>query len=122
MEDLYQLFQQFKAEHNIIVAHCYGVVHTLRLLKRLKNEGRRGEIAGVVLLSLGKKKPVSMGLIGKLPAFALGETSYQMLYKKNLFTITGFVSPLHSYRIGSYIHQEYIISYQVYTFISTKFL
>ena len=68
----------------------------MRLLCRLKREGRQAEIAGVVLLSLGKKKPVSLGLIGKLPAFVLGElySSRSVTHTKKLNAIVGFTSVL----------------------------
>lgn len=56
----------------MFVAHCYGAIHVLRLLKLLSVENKLNEIVGVVILALGVNSPVSLGLVGKLPAFILG--------------------------------------------------
>ena len=72
MEDLRAIYDQHKKERNVFVAHCYGAIHVLRLLKLLSVEKKLNEIVGVVILALGVNSPVSLGLVGKLPAFILG--------------------------------------------------
>ena len=60
-------------QRNVFVAHCYGVTHTLRLLKWLSMENRISEVAGVVMLAIGSNVPSSVGFIAKMPAFFLGK-------------------------------------------------
>ena len=72
LEDLKTIYERHKQERNVFVAHCYGSIHVLRLLKMLSVENRLNEIVGVVILALGVNSPVSLGLVGKLPAFILG--------------------------------------------------
>ena len=72
LEDLKTIYERHKQERNVFVAHCYGSIHVLRLLKMLSVENRLNEIVGVVILALGVNSPVSLGIVGKLPAFILG--------------------------------------------------
>ena len=60
-------------QRNVFVAHCYGVIHMLRLLKWLSMESRLSEVAGVIMLAIGTNAPTSVGPIIKLPAFVLGK-------------------------------------------------
>lgn len=73
MEDLKALYDRHKQERNVFIAHCYGAAHVLRLLNVLSLENRLNEVVGVVILALGVNSPVSLGLVGKLPAFMLGK-------------------------------------------------
>lgn len=66
------MYERHKKERNVLVAHCYGSIHTLRLMKWLREQGREGEVRGVVLISLGAGA-LSVGGVAKLPAFFLGE-------------------------------------------------
>ena len=66
------MYEQHKKERNVLVAHCYGSIHSLRLMKWLREQGREGEVRGVVLISLGAGA-LSVGGVAKLPAFFLGE-------------------------------------------------
>jgi hypothetical protein len=63
----------YKLQHNVFISHCYGAVHTLRLLDLISKEGAIDGIAAVVLFDLGVNAPASLGLVGKLPAFVLGK-------------------------------------------------
>ena len=72
--DLNAIYNKYKLRHNVFVSHCYGAVHTLRLLNLIYSKEKAIEgVAAVVLLDLGVSAPASLGLIGKLPAFVLGE-------------------------------------------------
>ena len=68
------MYDTHKKKRNVFVGHCYGAIHTLRLVKWLRDNERAGEVVGVALLSLGNRAPASIGLLGKVPAFVLGET------------------------------------------------
>ena len=72
LKDLKTIYEWHKQERNVFVAHCYGSIHVLRLLKMLSVDSRLNEIIGVVILALGVNSPVSLGLVGKLPTFILG--------------------------------------------------
>jgi hypothetical protein len=63
----------YKLQHNVFISHCYGAVHTLRLLDFISKEGAIDSVAAVVLFDLGVNAPASLGLVGKLPAFVLGK-------------------------------------------------
>ena len=68
------IYNRHKLRHNIFVAHCYGAIHVLRLLDVIYSKEKTIEgVAAVVLLDLGATSPVSLGLVGKLPAFVLGK-------------------------------------------------
>ena len=57
----------------MFISHCYGAIHTLRLLDFIYSKEKVIEgVAAVILLDLGDVAPVSLGLVGKLPAFILG--------------------------------------------------
>ena len=74
LHDLNAVYNKYKLRHNVFVSHCYGAVHTLRLLDLIYSKEKTIEnIAAVVLFDLGANAPVSLGLVGKLPAFVLGE-------------------------------------------------
>ena len=68
------MYETHKRKRNVFVSHCFGAIHTLHLVKWLRDEGRAGEIVGVALLSLGARAPVSMGMLAWIPAFILGTT------------------------------------------------
>lgn len=70
-EDLLVLYERHKQERNVFIAHCYGSIHTLRLLQWLSERERLGEVAAIVLLALGSNSPVPSGALLKLPAFLL---------------------------------------------------
>jgi pimeloyl-ACP methyl ester carboxylesterase len=73
LEDLKTVYEAHKKERNVFVSHCYGAIHTLRLVKWLRDGGRTGEVVGVALLSLGARAPVSLGMAKIIPAFILGK-------------------------------------------------
>ena len=66
------MYEARKKRRNALIGHCYGALHTLHLMKWLRDEGRAEEVVGVAMMSLGSRAPVSVGLLGKLPAFILG--------------------------------------------------
>ena len=72
------MYEAHKRSRNVFVSHCYGAIHTLHLVKWLRDEGRAGEIVGVALLSLGARAPVSLGVAAWIPAFILGGQTYSM--------------------------------------------
>lgn len=65
---------KYRKSENYIVAHCYGVIHTMRLLKSLRSEDLHDTVKGCVLISIGVNCPVSSfgGSLTKIPAFFLG--------------------------------------------------
>lgn len=75
MEDLYDLFMRYRKARNFIVGHCYGCIHSLRLMKRLRDEGEAGSVKGMVLISLGTNLPVPAGasLFLRLPTTVMGK-------------------------------------------------
>ena len=74
LHDLNAVYNKYKLRHNVFVSHCYGAIHTLRLLDLIYSKEKTIEdIVAVVLFDLGANAPVSLGLVGKLPAFVLGE-------------------------------------------------
>lgn len=67
------VYNKYKLHRNVFVSHCYGAIHTLRLLNFIYSKEKTIEgIAAVIILDLGARAPVSLGLVGKLPAFVLG--------------------------------------------------
>ena len=68
------MFEAHKKTHNVFISHCYGAIHTLHLMSWLREQGRREEVRGVAVISLGATTPVSLGLVAKLPAFVLGRS------------------------------------------------
>ena len=72
LHDLMAVYSKYKLHHNVFVAHCYGAIHVLRLLDLLYTKRTIQEVSAVVLLDLGANAPASLGLVGKLPAFVLG--------------------------------------------------
>ena len=64
-----------KKSRNIIVAHCYGAIHTLRLMKRLRQEGQHTSVVGVAIIALGTNSPLppSGAWLTKIPAFIQGD-------------------------------------------------
>ena len=67
------VYNKYKLRRNVFVSHCYGAIHTLRLLDLIYSKEKIIEgIAAVIILDLGARAPVSLGLVGKLPAFVLG--------------------------------------------------
>lgn len=70
--DLRAVYEAHKKARNVFVSHCYGAIHTLHLMKWLRDEGRAGEVRGVAVLSLGAQAPASVGLVARIPAFILG--------------------------------------------------
>ena len=67
------VYNKYKLRHNVFVAHCYGAIHTLRLLDFVYSKEKTIQgVAAVVILDLGATAPVNLGLVGKLPAFVLG--------------------------------------------------
>ena len=81
------MYERHKKERNVLVAHCYGSIHTLRLMKWLREQGREGEVKGMVLISLGASA-LSVGVVSKLPAFFLGESvqlACRLLTKHSFF-------------------------------------
>ena len=72
LRDLNEVFQRYKKGRNFIFAHCYGALHTLRLLKLLSDKEMLYEISGVALLALGKRNPVSASWIKYVPSTILG--------------------------------------------------
>ena len=77
LEDLKTVYNAHKKAQNVLVGHCYGSIHILRLLKWLRDEGRAGEIKGMVLISLGGLAPTRgpVKWLSALPAFLLGMLS-----------------------------------------------
>ena len=75
MEDFYTLFMKYRKARNFIVAHCYGSIHSLRLVKKLRDEGEVNCVKGLVIISLGTNLPVPPGssLFLKLPVTVMGE-------------------------------------------------
>ena len=75
LEDTYELFMKHKKSRNIIVGHCYGAIHTLRLMKRLRQEGQHTSIVGVTIIALGTNCPLppSGAWLTKIPAFIQGD-------------------------------------------------
>ena len=70
------VYKKYKLGRNVFVSHCYGAIHTLRLLDLIYSKEKTIEgIAAVIMLDLGARAPVSLGLVGKLPAFVLGRCS-----------------------------------------------
>ena len=67
----------YKLHHNVFISHCYGAIHTLRLLDLLSKEKAIDSVAAMVLLDLGVNAAASLGLVGKLPAFVLGKRYIQ---------------------------------------------
>lgn len=72
LSDLTVIYNSHKRLHNVFISHCYGAIHTLRLLDTLKQEQRLAEVAGVVLLNVGIRAPY-VSMLSSLPAFLLGE-------------------------------------------------
>ena len=74
MEDLYAVFMKYRKARNFIVAHCYGAVHALRLMKKLRDEGEIGCVKGLVIVSLGTNLPVPPGasVFLMLPSTVMG--------------------------------------------------
>ena len=68
------MYEAHKRPRNVFVSHCYGAIHTLRLVKWLRDEGRAVEVGGVAVLSLGAQAPVSLGIAAWIPAFILGDS------------------------------------------------
>ena len=66
------MYDAHKKTQNVLVGHCYGSIHSLRLMKWLRDEGRAAEIKGVVLMSLGGFAPTGVKWLSVLPAFFLG--------------------------------------------------
>ena len=79
LEDLKEVYETHKKKKNVFVSHCYGTIHTLHLVRWLRDRGRAGEVLGVALMSLGATAPASLGLLGKVPAFILGKWAGQPL-------------------------------------------
>ena len=73
LHDLNAVYNMYKLHHNVFISHCYGAIHTLRLLDFLSRETAIDSVAAVVLLDLGVNAAASLGLVGKLPAFVLGK-------------------------------------------------
>lgn len=73
LQDLLAIFKKFKQHKNVYVSHSYGNIHVLRHLKLLQARHALDSIAGVVMIGLGTNAPVSIGMLGKLPCFVLGE-------------------------------------------------
>ena len=69
------MYEAHKKKQNVFIGHCYGAIHTLHLVKWLRDIGRAAEVVGVAMMSLGARAPASIGLLGKVPAFVLGITS-----------------------------------------------
>ena len=69
------IYDNNKKEKNIIVAHCYGCIHTIQLLKYLHSSNRLGEVGGVIFMALGGNAPSggAVRFISKLPAVILGK-------------------------------------------------
>ncbi len=75
LKDLSVIYDKYKGRRNVLLGHCYGGVHALRLVKQLNDQGRVNELVGVVILCLGDKcLPGTM--LGYLPAPVLGEWAY----------------------------------------------
>lgn len=68
--DLTTIYNSHKKPHNVFISHCYGAIHTLRLLYTLKQEHRLTEVAGVIILNLGIRA-LSINMLSSLPAFML---------------------------------------------------
>ncbi len=83
-EDLLAIYEEHKRERNVLVAHCYGCIHVLRLLKHLSGLNRLGEVSGLVVMALGSNTPAggsSSKVISKLPAFILGSAAGNVGHK-----------------------------------------
>ena len=50
---------RYRKESNFIVAHCYGAIHTLRLMKILRDDGLISCVKGLILSSIGPIAPIS---------------------------------------------------------------
>ena len=74
---------KYKKSENYIVSHCYGVIHSMRLLKRLRNENIHGVVKGCVFISIGVNCPVgpSASTLSMIPSFALGMYVHLLLIK-----------------------------------------
>ncbi|KAL5466929.1 hypothetical protein EMCRGX_G031092 [Ephydatia muelleri] len=70
LSDLTVIYNSHRRLHNVFISHCYGAIHTLRLLDTLKQEQRLTEVAGVILLDVGIRA-LSLGMLSSLPAFLL---------------------------------------------------
>ena len=62
----------YKRRYNFIVAHCYGALHTLRLMKNLKEKELLASVTGLVLISIGQHCPFPSHWLSSVPAFVLG--------------------------------------------------
>lgn len=64
-----------KKNVNYLVCHCYGSIHAMRLIKKLRDEELHGAVKGVVFLALGTNCPASPSSapLMKVPAFILGK-------------------------------------------------
>ena len=74
-EDFYVIFMKYRKARNFIVAHCYGAIHALRLVKKLRDEEETGCVKGLVLISLGTsvQVPSTASLHLKLPTTVMGK-------------------------------------------------
>lgn len=79
LQDLMAVFMKYKKQRNLIVAHCYGALHTIRLLTLLKEQDLLSSIMGVVLLALGNRCPVPSSWFKYVPSTFLGKIK---LYKQ----------------------------------------
>ena len=79
LDDLTAIYSSHKRLHNVFISHCYGAIHTFRLLSALKQKQRLAEIAGVILLDVGIRA-LSVSVFTILPAFILGELGLARLY------------------------------------------
>lgn len=87
-EDLKAVYEAHKKDCNVFVSHCYGTIHTLRLVSWLREQGRGGEVRGVAMISFGARAPVSLGLVGKLPAFVLGKSPLATIALSDLWSLS----------------------------------
>ena len=67
------MYETHKKTRNVFVSHCYGCIHTLRLVRWVREAGRGEEIRGFVALSLGAQGISTGSWVSHLPAFFLGE-------------------------------------------------
>lgn len=71
LQDLNEVFMLYKRRYNFIVAHCYGALHTLRLMKNLKEKELLASVTGLVLISIGQHCPFPSHWLSSVPAFIL---------------------------------------------------